>query len=131
MQPYINQSEASIAIAKFRMGDTKLGNRETPAIKDCRLCSEGKGNNNEEHLIFECEAANTTIKKEMPILHSFKVKHEKEEDTNKKLKMLLGGDKCKKIALLERGKELAKLLAKIQDMLKETDFVDTIEEMRD
>ena len=45
--------------------------------------------------------------------------------------MLLGGYKCKKITLLERGKELANLLAKIQDMLKESDFVDTIEEMRD
>ena len=130
MQPYIDHNEASVAIAKFRMGDTKLGNRETPRIKDCRLCSEGKGNNNEAHLILGCEAVNKIIIKEMPILNSFKIKHEKEEEPDK-LKMLLGGDKCKKGVLLKRGKELANLLTRVQDTLKESDFVDTVQEMRD
>ena len=112
------------------MGDTKLGNRETPAIKDCRLCKEGKLNNNEAHIVFSCNTVNEIIEEEMPALKNFKEKH-KNKDGNKKLKMLLGGDKCKKEILLERGKQLANLLGRIQDFLNESDFVDMIQGMKD
>ena len=55
IQSYVNHTEASMAIAQFRLGDARLGNRSTPAIKDCRLCHQGKNNNNEAHIIFSCK----------------------------------------------------------------------------
>ena len=113
------------------MGDTKLGNRETPAIKDCRLCKEVKLNNNEAHIVFSCNTVNEIIEEEMPALKNFKEEHKNKEDVNKKLKMLLGGDKCKTEVLLERGKQLANLLGRIQVILNESDFGDMIQEMND
>ena len=128
-QEYINNNEVSIAIAKFRLGDTKLGNRDSPAIKDCRLCPEGKGENNETHILFNCKTVDKVLKEEMPILKEFKEKHKNEGKD--KLKLLLGGDKCLPRILIERGKQLADLLRKIQDMLEETEFRDRIQEMED
>ena len=124
IQGYIDYNEASVALAKFRLGDAKLGNRESPAIKDCRLCLEGEGNNNEAHIVFKCETVNAIIEDKMPALRKFKEKYGAEEDENKKLRLLLGGDKCKTEELLIRGKQLADLLEEIQDMLNECEFGD-------
>ena len=65
----------------------------------------------------------------MPILNKFKEKHEIEGKD--KLKLLLGGDKCGNRVLLERGKQLADLLRKVQDLLEETEFRDTIQDLED
>ena len=65
----------------------------------------------------------------MPILKEFKEKHK--NDGKDKLKLLLGGDKCLPRTLIERGKQLAILLRKIQEMLEETEFRDRIQEMED
>ena len=131
MQTYIDYTEASIAIAKFRLGDARLGNRETPAIKDCRLCSSGRENNNEAHVIFTCCGTKSIIEGEMPKLQKFKEKHAKEKDEKKKLRLLLGGDKSKYMVLVQRGKELAALLRKIEIIFENNEFFDLLQEMKD
>ena len=88
-------------------------------------------NNNEAHILFSCKNVNEIIEEKMPALKSFKEEHKNKEDVNKKLKMLLGGDKCKTEVLLERGKQLANLLGRIQVILNESDFGDMIQEMND
>ena len=82
MQSYVNHTEASMTIAQFRLGDARLGNRSTPAIKDCRLCHQGKNNNNEAHIIFSCKKTDKMINEDFPILRHFKEKYENTADEN-------------------------------------------------
>ena len=48
VQNYLDGSDASITLTKFRMGNARLGNRSTPQIKVCPTCNNGP--NNELHL---------------------------------------------------------------------------------
>ena len=53
-QKYINFSDSSSTLTKFRLGNANLGDKETPAILICPSCQVGP--NNELHLVFECNA---------------------------------------------------------------------------
>ena len=47
---YIDLSEASKTLAKFRLGNANLGNRDNPPVKICPACNIGP--NKESHLVF-------------------------------------------------------------------------------
>ena len=131
MQSYVDHSEASMTIAKFRLGDARLGNRSTPVIKDCRLCHQGRNNNNEAHIIFSCNMTGKMLNDDFPALQHFKEKHKNKVDENGKLKYLLGGDGCSREELMKRGKELATLLLKIHEVIDIQEFSDMLRDLRD
>ena len=53
-QKYLGNSVYSSTLAKFRLGNANLGNKESPAILVCPCCQAGP--NNELHLVLECKA---------------------------------------------------------------------------
>ena len=104
-QKYINHSESSSALAKFRLGNANLGNRETPRILICPSC--GVGPNNENHLVFECTAMSELRMYMNHILEEATDQQRFPVSDNRKLQSFLGGDLASSATLLKRGMYLS------------------------
>ena len=99
-------------LAKFRLGNAGLGNRDTPNIKVCPACNSGP--NIESHLVFNCSAMNNlklnmndSVKMDQFINH-----HSEISDSDHLLKLFLGDDWSSNETLLKRGEYLDILLQK-------------------
>ena len=113
-QAYIDFSDESKTLAKFRLGDAGLGNRTNPAIQICPACNMGP--NKESHLVFECTAL-ASLRACMPELHTKVMKDtESYTDLDEKLTVLLGGEHDEASILLERGKYITILLDKFHEI---------------
>ena len=105
-QEYINYSEESSTISKFRFGNAELGNRDSPPILICPACADGP--NNELHLAFNCTAMNNL--RQEPWMKSVldeaigELRFDTEDPA--KLRSFLGEDMCSVETLLNRGKFL-------------------------
>ena len=112
IQAYLDGSDSSITLTKFRMGNARLGNRDNPRILICPACNNGP--NNELHLAFECKAMSDLRKEPWMAKVLDQASHQKGLDPKdpEKLKSFLGGDLASKKVLLERGTYLSILLQK-------------------
>ena len=120
IQEYLDGSEASITLTKFRMGNAGLGNRSTPRVLVCPNCNNGL--NNELHLAFECSSmGNLRQYPWMAQVLDQAIEHKKYDFKDpKKLKSFLGGDFASKKVLLERGTFLSILLQKHLELMQES-----------
>ena len=100
-QGYIERSESSTTLAKFRLGNANLGNRETPPILICPSCNAGP--NNELHLAFECPAMSHLRKDMQHILDEARDHQRFATSDNRKLKSFLGDDLASAPTLRVRG----------------------------
>ena len=113
-QAYVDFSEASKTLAKFRLGDAGLGNRSSPPITICPACNMGP--NKESHLVFKCCAFNN-LRALMPDLHKQIIQDtDKYTDDDDKLTALLGGEYDDSKVLLKRGEYLSILLDKFHEI---------------
>ena len=88
-------------LAKFRLGNANLGNKESPAILTCPCCQAGP--NNELHLVFECNAM-AHLKRDMQHILNEAVDQQRFASSNpRKLQSFLGGDHASPKTLGERG----------------------------
>ena len=119
-QEYINYSEESSTISKFRLGNADLGNRESPPIIICPACNNGP--NNELHLAFNCTAMDNLRQEPWmkSVLDEALGKLRFDTDDPAKLSSFLGEDMCSVETLLNRGKFLSILRQKhLESMYKQ------------
>ena len=118
VQNYLDGSDASITLTKFRMGNARLGNRSTPQIKICPTCNNGP--NNELHLTFECRSMDNLRLFPWMAQVLDQAVDQKKYDTKdpRKLKSFLEGDLASKKVLLERGTFLSILLQKHFELMQ-------------
>ena len=120
-QKYINLSEPSSILAKFRLGNAKLGNKETPAILICPACNSGQ--NNELHLVFQCHAMDNL--RNEPWMKKVIAQASDQERfdicDNKKLISFLGGDHANSKIFNDRGTYLSILRQKHLELKDEGD----------
>jgi len=105
-QSYINYSEESSIISKFRLENAELGNRDHPPILICPSCNNGP--NDELHLVFSCPAMDN-LREEVwmqAVLDEAVPKHSFNKDDPMTLRAFLGGDLCSPETLHKRGKFL-------------------------
>ena len=111
-QSYINYSEESSTISKFRLGNAELGNKDNPPILICPSCKNGP--NDELHLVFSCPAMDS-LREEVwmkTVLDEAVPEHSLKKDDPMTLRTFLGGDLCSAETLHKRGKFLSILQQK-------------------
>lgn len=100
-QKYLDHSVSSFTLAKFRLGDANLGNKESPPIRICPSCKAGP--NNKRHLVFECPAM-AHLKHDMQhILDEATDQQRFANSDDRKLESFLGGDQAPVKILRVRG----------------------------
>ena len=109
-QKYIECSETSSTLAKFRLGNTNIGNRGSPRILICPACKAGP--NNELHLVFEYQAMSHLKKDMQHILDEATDQQRFSHSDDRKLKSFLGGDMASAATMRVRGVFLDILLKK-------------------
>ena len=118
-QRYITLTESSSVLAKFRLGNANLGNKESPPILICPACNSGQ--NNELHLVFQCHAMDNLRSEPwmQDILNQARDQERFDIFDNRKLRSFLGGDQANVKRLHDRGTYLSILRQKHLE-LKET-----------
>ena len=111
-QRYVTSSDPSAVLAKFRLGNANLGNRETPAVLICPACKVGQ--NNELHLAFECQAMDNLRSEPwmQTVLNKANDQERFDNSDNRKLRSFLGGDHANTKTLHDRGTYLSILRQK-------------------
>ena len=113
-QKYIKNTEASSTLAKFRLGDTDLGNRLNPPVLICPACKTGP--NNELHLVFQCPAMSHLRQEMKHILEEANDQQRFSQSDNRKLCSFLGQDQASPKVLQKRGTYLSILLDKFREL---------------
>ena len=106
-QRYINLSDSSSVLSKFRLGNANLGNKESPPILICPACHSGQ--NNELHLVFQCHALDN-LRNEAWMKKVINQASDQERfniSDNRKLRSFLGGDHANQKLLRDRGTYLS------------------------
>ena len=116
-QEYINYSEESSTISKFRLGNADLGNRDSQPVIICPACNNGP--NNELHLSFNCTAMDNLRQEPWmkSVLDEALGKLRFDTDDPAKLSSFLGEDMCSVETLLNRGKFLSILRQKHLELM--------------
>ena len=104
-------------LAKFRLGNAGLGNRDTPSVKVCPACNSGP--NIESHLVFGCSAMDhlKNTMNESVQMDKFLRVHSKVTNPGHLLKLFLGDDWSGNEVLQKRGEYIDILLAKHKEFL--------------
>ena len=120
-QKYLDRTDDSSTLAKFRLGNAGLGNRNNPPVLICPGCLNGP--NNELHLAFECHAMDQ-LRESMANILDQAPEHKKYENTDaRKLQSFLGGDFAPAKVLKGRGTFLSILRQKLLELQKEREIL--------
>ena len=116
-QKYLDRTDESSTLAKYRLGNAGLGNRNNPPVLICPGCLNGP--NNELHLVFECQAMNHLRESMAHILEEAPEQKKFRNNDPKKLQSFLGGDFAPAKILKKRGTFLSILSQKLMELSNE------------
>ena len=116
-QKYLDRTDDSSTLAKFRLGNAGLGNRDNPPVLTCPGCQNGP--NNELHLAFECHAMDHLRDDMKDILEEAKGQKKYGNTDPRKLQSFLGGDFATPEILKKRGAYLSILRQKLLELRNE------------